>query len=227
MFEGLERINYQSGDQIFQEGDEGDCAYLIENGSVELSILQKKEIFKIGMLEKNDLFGEMALIDKRPRMATATVLEETQVIRIPRNLIEEKLINVDPIIGHLLRLVLKRFRKSHYSLMGDDQFASDKVGEELDEDFSKTQENLILHVSIASDIQDGLRRDEFQLNYQPIISIIDNRVCPKATPSTANKPASSGPRCLRLSRIFRTALSRSATGRSGAIIPAIPHIVMF
>jgi EAL domain-containing protein (putative c-di-GMP-specific phosphodiesterase class I) len=176
MFEGLERITYQPNDQIFQEGDEGDCAYLIENGSVELSILQKKEIFKIGILEKNDLFGEMALIDKRPRMATVTVLEETQVVRIPRNLIEEKLTNVDPIIEHLLRLVLKRFRQSHHSLMGNDQFASEKVGEELDEDFSKTQENLILHVSIASDIQDGLKRDEFQLNYQPIISIMDNRV---------------------------------------------------
>ena len=176
MFEGLERIIYQPDDQIFQEGDVSNCAYLIESGSVELSILQKKEIIKIGILEKNDLFGEMALIDKRPRMATVTVLEETQVIRIPRKLIEEKLINVDPIIGHLLRLVLKRFRQSHHNLMGNGQFASEKVGEELDEDFSKTQENLILHISIASDIQDGLRRDEFQLNYQPIISIMDNRV---------------------------------------------------
>ncbi len=176
MFEGLERITYQPDDHIFQEGDRGDCAYLIENGSVELSILQKKEIFKIGILEKNDLFGEMALIDKRPRMATVTVLEETQVISIPRKLIEEKLINVDPIIGHLLRLVLKRFRMSHHKLMGNGQFASEKVGEELDEDFSKTQENLILHVSIASDILDGLRRDEFQVYYQPIISVMDNQV---------------------------------------------------
>ena len=110
MFEVLERITYQPDDHIFKEGDEGDCAYLIENGSVELSTLQKKEIIKIGILEKDDLFGEMALIDKRPRMATVTVLEETQVIRIPRSLIEENNINVNPIIGHLLRLVLERFR---------------------------------------------------------------------------------------------------------------------
>ncbi len=176
MFEGLERITYHPDDHIFKEGDEGDCAYLIENGSVELSTLQKKEIIKIGILEKDDLFGEMALIDKRPRMATVTVLEETQVIRIPRSLIEENLINVNPIIGHLLRLVLKRFRQSHHSLMGNDQYASEQAGEELDEEFSKTQENLVLHVGIASDIHDGLKRDEFQLNYQPIISIVDNRV---------------------------------------------------
>jgi CRP-like cAMP-binding protein len=38
MFEGLERITYKAGDKIFQEGDVGDCAYLIENGSVEVSV---------------------------------------------------------------------------------------------------------------------------------------------------------------------------------------------
>ena len=47
MFEELERITYHPDDHIFKEGDEGDCAYLIENGSVELSTLQKKEIIKI------------------------------------------------------------------------------------------------------------------------------------------------------------------------------------
>ena len=176
MFEGLERITYQPGDQIFQEGDEGDCAYLIENGSVEVSVLQENEIFKVGILGKDDLFGEMALIDKRPRMATVTALEKTQVVSIARDLIEAKLANVDPIIEHLLRLVLKRFRQSHDSLMGKDQFASEKVEEELDEDFDKTQENLILHVRTASDINDALKRDEFQLHYQPIISIMDNQV---------------------------------------------------
>jgi len=118
----------------------------------------------------------MALIDKRPRMATVNVLEETQVARIPRVLIDTKLINVDPIIEHLLRLVLKRFRQSHQSFIGNDQFASEKAEEELDEDFSRTQENLILHVRIASDIQDALKRDEFQLYYQPIVSIMDNQV---------------------------------------------------
>ncbi len=176
MFEGLERITYQPGDQIFQEGDEGDCAYLIENGSVEVSVLQENKIFKVGILGKDDLFGEMALIDKRPRMATVTALEKTQVVSIARDLIEAKLANVDPIIEHLLRLVLKRFRQSHDSLMGKDQFASDKVEEELDEDFDKTQENLILHVRTASDINDALKRDEFQIHYQPIISIMDNQV---------------------------------------------------
>ncbi len=37
MFEGLERITYQSGDQIFHEGDVSNCAYLIESGGVEIS----------------------------------------------------------------------------------------------------------------------------------------------------------------------------------------------
>jgi CRP-like cAMP-binding protein len=40
-FEGLERITYQAGDQIFQEGDVGDCAYLLENGRVDRSFINR------------------------------------------------------------------------------------------------------------------------------------------------------------------------------------------
>ena len=71
MFEGLERITYRSGDQIFQEGDVSNCAYLIENGGVEISILREKHPFRVSILTVGDLFGEMAHIDKQPRVATA------------------------------------------------------------------------------------------------------------------------------------------------------------
>jgi len=36
MFESLEHFTYQPGDQIFQEDDKGDCAFLIESGSVDI-----------------------------------------------------------------------------------------------------------------------------------------------------------------------------------------------
>lgn len=71
MFEGLERITYRSGDQIFQEGDVSNCAYLIENGGVEISILREKHPIRVIILTVGDLFGEMAHIDKQPRVATA------------------------------------------------------------------------------------------------------------------------------------------------------------
>lgn len=176
MFDSLDRITYKTGDQIFREGDTGDCAYLIESGSVEVSITRGNESFRVNILGMNDLFGEMALIDKRPRMATVTALDETRVIRISRSLIEEKLSGADPLIGHLLRLILKRFRQSHYSLLEKDQPAYEEIDKEFEDALSRTQENLILNVRIASDIKDALQRGEFQQYYQPIISTADNKL---------------------------------------------------
>ena len=48
------------GVPIFHEGETGDCAYIIEKGSVELSILINGTQKKIGTLQEGAIFGEMA-----------------------------------------------------------------------------------------------------------------------------------------------------------------------
>ena len=176
MFEGLERITYQSGDQIFQEGDVSNCAYLIESGGVEISILKEKQPFRVSILTVGDLFGEMALVDKQPRVATATALDKTCVVRISRDLLETKLNDVDPIIEHLLRLILKRFRNTHYRLTQKDYLIPEEAEQIPDSDFDKTQQNLIVHIRVASDIIEALNRNEFELYYQPVISIKENKL---------------------------------------------------
>jgi len=176
MFDGLERLIYQPGEQIFKEGDEGCCAYLIESGGVDVTVYREKKQFSISTLGIGELFGEVALIDNKPRTATVTALEETRVVRINRELIDAKLANHDPIIEHLLRLVLKRFRDTHYRLIGKDKVIETDVDNDVDKAFSDTQQNLIEHIRIASDIHDALINDEFILYYQPIISLKDEQL---------------------------------------------------
>ena len=70
-------INFKKGENIIEEGTVGDCAYIIEEGSVEVSKLRpygQKQI--LGVLEKSEIFGEMGLIDGLPRSATVTALED-------------------------------------------------------------------------------------------------------------------------------------------------------
>lgn len=176
MFESLGHLTYQPGNQIFKEGDKGDRAYLIERGSVDISTRKDRRFFRITTLGEGDLFGEMALIDDEPRTATATALEETCVISIDRDLVDAELANDNPIIKHLLRLMLRRFRDTHYKLIGKDLFSLETGEEESDQAFSETKENLIKHVRIASDINEALKQDQFRLYYQPIISIKDEQL---------------------------------------------------
>ena len=73
----MDIINFKKGEDIIKEGALGDCAYIIEDGSVEVSKLSpsgEKQV--LGILEKSEIFGEMGLIDGLPRSATVTALED-------------------------------------------------------------------------------------------------------------------------------------------------------
>ena len=72
----MDTVDFKKGEDIIEEGALGDCAYIIEQGSVEVSKLTphgEKQV--LGVLEKSEIFGEMGLIDGLPRCATVTALE--------------------------------------------------------------------------------------------------------------------------------------------------------
>lgn len=72
----MDTVDFKKGEGIIEEGTLGDCAYIIEQGSVEVSKLTphgEKQV--LGILEKSEIFGEMGLIDGLPRCATVTALE--------------------------------------------------------------------------------------------------------------------------------------------------------
>ncbi len=58
---------FQEGSSIFQEGDSGDFMYVVLEGEVTISTKQKK----LAIMEKGDIFGDMALIDDSARSADA------------------------------------------------------------------------------------------------------------------------------------------------------------
>ena len=71
---------FNKDDVIIEEGSLSNDAYIIESGSVEVSkILPDGKIQIITKLDKNDIFGEMGLIDQLPRSATVRALEDCSV----------------------------------------------------------------------------------------------------------------------------------------------------
>ena len=71
---------FKKGEEIIKEGMLSDCAYIIDSGKVEVSkILQNGEKQIISLLNENDIFGEMGLIDGFPRSATVVALEDCTI----------------------------------------------------------------------------------------------------------------------------------------------------
>jgi CRP-like cAMP-binding protein len=65
----------KAGDAIFREGDPALELLVVKSGSVEIRIRNRP----IDTLGERSIFGEMALIDGRPRSATALALTDTEL----------------------------------------------------------------------------------------------------------------------------------------------------
>lgn len=102
----LERKVFYAGQKVFGEGDSGDRAYLIQDGQIEII----KNGVTLATLGKGELFGEMALVDDQPRMATAKALTDVSTIIIGRDHFREKLSKADPFIRGLLNIFVRNIR---------------------------------------------------------------------------------------------------------------------
>src|SRR3712207_985236 len=74
----LRVVRLNEGDVIFREGDPGDSLYLVGRGSVQISKRGRGGAQEtLAFIQSGNFFGEMALLDGKPRSAMATAAEST------------------------------------------------------------------------------------------------------------------------------------------------------
>ena len=79
-----ERRSFNRGGVLFTEGDEGTELFVVSSGRIAIanrSIDGRESV--MALMERGDLFGEMALFDGRARSAEARALEPSDVLAIP------------------------------------------------------------------------------------------------------------------------------------------------
>ena len=103
---------FEANQEIFKEGEAGDGIYFVKSGRVEISARVGQEgRYIFSKAGPGDVFGEMAVIEDKPRSATATAREATSVWFIPR---DEMLMLIEQSPGlalALLREVSHRLRE--------------------------------------------------------------------------------------------------------------------
>jgi signal transduction histidine kinase len=77
---------FSKGQDIFKEGDKGDGIYLVKDGQVEISVQVSADNRRVfATIGPGEIFGEMAVVELKPRSATATATGDTVVYFIPRD----------------------------------------------------------------------------------------------------------------------------------------------
>ena len=76
----MQTVAYKAGDTIISEGDEGDTAFFIVTGSVEVTIGHGAKARVVGALTTGEVFGEMCLIEPGPRSATVKAVDDVECL---------------------------------------------------------------------------------------------------------------------------------------------------
>ena len=107
----IERRSFKDGEIVFREGELGSTAFLVQSGDVEISRVNDGEDEVLAIIGIGGIFGEMALIDEKPRMATAKVKGGATIMTITKMMYESKLKSSDPFIRGLLRILVQTVRR--------------------------------------------------------------------------------------------------------------------
>ena len=90
-----ERLTYDAGQVIFNAGDSADAAYVVIDGTVEISVPTPNGPIVINTMTKNEILGEIAIVGDVPRTATAKAVSRLETLKISKELFT-KIIRENP-----------------------------------------------------------------------------------------------------------------------------------
>src|SRR5262245_37773604 len=105
--------HFHKGQVLFKAGDAGEDMYIIQSGRVAIKKKVRDGEATLAILEKGDFFGEMALLERMPRSASAEIVEEGDLIVISSEIFGD-MIKANPEIAvRMLRKYSIRLREAN------------------------------------------------------------------------------------------------------------------
>lgn len=101
------------GDVIFREGDFGDTLYIIQEGAIEIRKKAGNAFKVLTTLKAGEFFGEMALIDKSPRSATAVAVAPCRLLEVTHRSFEYMLEHNLDFTKRLVTELVEKIRNSN------------------------------------------------------------------------------------------------------------------
>jgi hypothetical protein len=97
--------SFRAGDSLFREGDPGGCLFVIESGQVELLAAGQR---RLALLEAGDVFGEMSVLEDRPRECEARAVSDLKVLKVDRAGLDSLLRQSPEVATLLMRRLARR-----------------------------------------------------------------------------------------------------------------------
>ncbi len=144
---------YRAGEIIFEEGDDGDEMFIIHEGKVKIWKIVRNKKKVLETLGGGDFFGEMAILNAKPRSATAETIEDVKLLVFSRQTFEKLVRNNAGIATRLIKALASRL-----------QTADDHIENLLYKDVESQVINTLIKLMADYGIPEGNR---FRLSITP------------------------------------------------------------
>ena len=111
-----ERILFPQGAVLFREGEPGDCAYLLLDGQVDVTIEANREAVTLATIGQHNIVGEMALLGDMPRSATVTARQPVDALRIRKDQFFQLLHDLPQMTLEIMRELALRLNSANREL---------------------------------------------------------------------------------------------------------------
>lgn len=104
---------FPAGAVVFEEGDPGSRMYVIQSGAVQIVKRVASRTITLAHLGPGEAFGEMALLEGRPRSATAIVVAPGRILELDEAAFADLVGNEREVALRLLRRLSARLREAN------------------------------------------------------------------------------------------------------------------
>jgi CRP-like cAMP-binding protein len=111
-----ERLTFEPGQALFQQGDPGDAAYIVIDGEADVLINTAKGPVKVASLGRNAIVGEIAILCDVPRTATVTAKDKTVTLKINKETFFRLVTEFPQMAVEIMRELARRLEKTNEQL---------------------------------------------------------------------------------------------------------------
>jgi len=103
-----ETLTYRAGERLFEKGDDGDAAFIIRKGEVDVLVPTEAGETSVAVLGEKEIFGEMAVLCDQPRSTAISAKTDLVTLRLDRSVIMKLLAEFPDIALEMIRVLADR-----------------------------------------------------------------------------------------------------------------------
>ncbi len=107
-----ERLTYKAGQTLFKQGEMGDAAYIVLDGTADILVDTAEGPLRVAQLSENEIIGEIAILCDIPRTASVQAATELTTLKITKELFFRMIMDFPEMGVEVMRVLAHRLEQT-------------------------------------------------------------------------------------------------------------------